>query len=60
MIKNYGDHAANERTFLAWVRTANAVMTRCLRGAAEEYFSRHVVVQPDHPVEEPGARGADP
>jgi inner membrane protein YidH len=26
MIKNYGDHAANERTFLAWVRTAVAVM----------------------------------
>jgi putative membrane protein len=27
MIKNFGDHAANERTFLAWVRTAIAVMT---------------------------------
>jgi putative membrane protein len=26
MIKNFGDHAANERTFLAWVRTAIAVM----------------------------------
>jgi hypothetical protein len=26
MIKNYGDHAANERTFLAWVRTAVAVV----------------------------------
>jgi len=26
MIKQYGDHAANERTFLAWVRTAIAVM----------------------------------
>jgi putative membrane protein len=26
MIKRYGDHAANERTFLAWVRTALAVM----------------------------------
>jgi putative membrane protein len=26
MIKNYRDHAANERTFLAWVRTAIAVM----------------------------------
>ena len=25
-IKNYSDHAANERTFLAWVRTAIAVM----------------------------------
>lgn len=26
MIRNYADHAANERTFLAWVRTAIAVM----------------------------------
>jgi putative membrane protein len=26
MIKNFGDHAANERTFLAWVRTSIAVM----------------------------------
>jgi len=26
MIKNYSDHAANERTYLAWVRTAVAVM----------------------------------
>jgi len=26
MIKNFGDHAANERTFLACVRTAIAVM----------------------------------
>jgi putative membrane protein len=26
MIKNFGDHSANERTLLAWVRTAIAVM----------------------------------
>ena len=26
MIERYGDHAANERTFLAWVRTAIAIM----------------------------------
>lgn len=26
MIQNYSDHAANERTFLSWVRTAIAVM----------------------------------
>jgi putative membrane protein len=25
-IRNYSDHASNERTFLAWVRTAIAVM----------------------------------
>jgi putative membrane protein len=26
VLKNFSDHAANERTFLAWVRTAIAVM----------------------------------
>jgi putative membrane protein len=26
MIDHFSDHAANERTFLAWVRTAIAVM----------------------------------
>jgi len=26
MIKSFNDHAANERTFLAWVRTAIAIM----------------------------------
>ena len=26
MIQGYSDHAANERTFLAWIRTAIAVM----------------------------------
>ncbi|QND71968.1 YidH family protein [Tardiphaga robiniae] len=26
MIRNFRDHAANERTFLAWVRTAIAVL----------------------------------
>jgi putative membrane protein len=26
LIKNYADHSANERTFLAWVRTAIAVV----------------------------------
>lgn len=26
MIKNFADHSANERTYLAWIRTAIAVM----------------------------------
>ena len=26
MIGRYSDHAANERTYLAWIRTAIAVM----------------------------------
>lgn len=29
MIERYSDHAANERTFLAWVRTALAIMAFC-------------------------------
>jgi hypothetical protein len=36
MIRGYSDHAANERTFLAWVRTAIAVIVRV----------RHREVQP--------------
>ena len=34
MIKRYSDHAANERTFLAWVRTAIAVMAFGFRDRA--------------------------
>jgi len=26
MIRDYGDHAANERTFLVWLRTSIAVI----------------------------------
>lgn len=26
MIRNFADHSANERTYLAWVRTAVAIM----------------------------------
>lgn len=26
MKRNFGDHSANERTFLAWIRTAIAIM----------------------------------
>jgi putative membrane protein len=26
MIRNFGDHSANERTFLAWIRTALAII----------------------------------
>ena len=30
MIRGYSDHAANERTFLAWVRTAIAIMATAM------------------------------
>lgn len=26
MIKNFGDHSANERTFLAWLRTGISII----------------------------------
>jgi len=53
MIKRYSDHAANERTFLAWVRTAIAVMAfgflierfdLFLAFAASEATSRYLVL----------------
>jgi len=33
MIRNFADHAANERTFLAWVRTAVAIVGFGIAGA---------------------------
>ncbi|HHS93787.1 MAG TPA: DUF202 domain-containing protein [Rhodobacterales bacterium] len=33
MIRNYTEHAANERTFLAWVRTAIAIVGFGIAGA---------------------------
>jgi putative membrane protein len=60
MITNYADHAANERTFLAWVRTGLAV-------AAFGFllFKLNVLVDvaagsslPHHPAEEAGAFAA--
>jgi putative membrane protein len=51
MIEHYSDHAANERTFLAWVRTAIAIMAfgflvekfdLFLRIAGASYGAQHV------------------
>ncbi|RME16488.1 MAG: DUF202 domain-containing protein [Alphaproteobacteria bacterium] len=33
MIRNFADHASNERTFLAWVRTAIAIAGFGIAGA---------------------------
>jgi putative membrane protein len=41
MIRGYGDHAANERTFLAWVRTGVAVIAF---GFVIEKFSIYLVL----------------
>jgi putative membrane protein len=53
MIKRYTDHAANERTFLAWVRTAIAVMAF---GFLVERFDLFLSAMPNlH--SQPGLRG---
>ena len=46
MIKNFSDHAAKERTFLAWVRTAMAVMAALLGCSAVLYLSHDFVTKP--------------
>ena len=54
-IKNYSDHAANERTFLAWVRTSIAVTAfgflverfdLFLTLAGSSALDRHITVRP--------------
>ncbi|MGA2891829.1 MAG: DUF202 domain-containing protein [Xanthobacteraceae bacterium] len=45
MIKRYSDHAANERTFLAWVRTAIAVMAFGFLIERFDLFLRYAVPQ---------------
>lgn len=41
MIENYTDHAANERTFLAWIRTGIAVI---IFGFVVEKFNLFMIV----------------
>jgi inner membrane protein YidH len=43
MIRGYGDHAANERTFLAWLRTSIAVIAF---GFVVEKFNLFVLTMP--------------
>ena len=45
MIKRYSDHAANERTFLAWVRTAIAVMAFGFLVERFDLFLRYLAPQ---------------
>jgi putative membrane protein len=47
MIRDYGNHAANERTFLAWVRTAIAVI---VFGFVIEKFNLFVVTLAGSPA----------
>ena len=54
MIENYTDHAANERTYLAWVRTALALLALGLLVERFDLLSRSISglaeSAPDHGV----------
>jgi len=53
MIKRYSDHAANERTFLAWVRTAIAVMAFGFLIERFDLFLRYIAPQAAQPQAAP-------
>jgi putative membrane protein len=53
MIRGYSDHAANERTFLAWVRTAIAVIAF---GLVIEKFNLFVLAMANANSLDPGRR----
>ena len=63
MIHNFSDHAANERTFLAWVRTAIAVMAFGFLVAKFDLFlriaARSLAGAGGHVVAIPGGRFGD-
>ena len=51
MIERYTDHAANERTYLAWVRTALALVAFGLVVERFDLFARALPGQPGAPVD---------
>lgn len=55
MIKRYSDHAANERTFLAWVRTAIAVMAFGFVIERFDLFLQAIASQRQSPLNSPGS-----
>jgi putative membrane protein len=54
MIERYGDHASNERTFLAWVRTAITIMAF---GFLVEKFDLFLSIASESPAMRPRAGG---
>jgi putative membrane protein len=52
MIERYGDHASNERTFLAWVRTAITIMAF---GFLVEKFDLFLSIASESPATRPRA-----
>jgi putative membrane protein len=59
MITRYTEHAANERTFLAWVRTAIAVMGFGFIIERFDIFLATMVAGQSHPVTLHGQRFAN-
>jgi putative membrane protein len=53
MIERYADHSANERTFLAWVRTGIAVMAFGFLVEKFNLFLTYLVQAAGHPVVSP-------
>jgi Domain of unknown function (DUF202) len=56
MIERYSDHAANERTFLAWVRTAIAIMAF---GFLVQKFDLFLRMRPGPSMRDPHRRQSD-
>lgn len=59
MINRYGDHAANERTFLAWVRTAIAVMAFGFVIERFDLFLQAIASQRQLQINRPGSTFAN-
>ena len=59
MITRYSDHAANERTFLAWVRTAIAIMGFGFLIERFDIFLASLAAAQSHPVAVKGQKFAN-
>jgi uncharacterized membrane protein YidH (DUF202 family) len=57
MVPSYSDHAANERTFLAWVRTG--IATRDISGALNALLADFFALYPADRRRKPGLRHVD-
>ncbi|OBS10532.1 YidH family protein [Acidihalobacter prosperus] len=55
MIDRFRDHAANERTYLAWIRTAVALMAFGFVIEKFDLFMRYLAVAGNHPEPASGA-----
>lgn len=56
MIENFRDHAANERTYLAWIRTAIALMAFGFVIEKFDLFLRYISLATSVHIKSPGMR----